>query len=369
MSNSHITVTSPLLPPLDELRVLLDEVWRSRIITNQGIFHDRLESELASYLKIPALSLMTNGTMALMCALFSLDIKGEIITTPYSFAATVHAIHLCGLKPVFVDIEPDTCNIDTAKIEAAITPKTSAILPVHVYGIPCNTEHIDGIAKKYGLKVIYDAASAFGVEKSGSSILNRGDLSIISFHATKVYNTVEGGAVICNNGTYHNRIEYLRNFGFASETEIVMPGVNAKIDEIRSAYGLVNLRYIERAIEQRRILAQRYRKLLADVPGLSMMKELPDVKYNYAYFPVFIDTELFGETREQLYERLKAVKILCRRYFYPLLSALNPYNLESSARPDNLPIAEHKAKSVLCLPIHQGLTLYDVEYIVGIIRR
>ena len=368
MSKHRITVMSPLLPPKDELGILLDEIWESRIITNQGIFHDTLESKLSSYLKVPALSLMTNGTSALICAIRSLGITGEIITTPYSFAATAHAIHWCGLKPVFVDIDPNTCNIDPNKIEAAITSKTSAILPVHVYGQPCDTEQIEKIARNYGLKVIYDAAHAFGVEERGESILNRGDISIVSFHATKVYNTIEGGAIICKDKMLRKQIEYLRNFGFEDEISIVMPGINAKMDELRSAYGLVNLRYVSQAIEKRRELANRYRELLTDMPGLSLMRELPDVKYNYAYFPVFIDAGSFGMTRDQLYTLLTKSGILCRRYFYPLISSFNLYNLELSARTTNLTVAAFKAESVLCLPLHQELTFDDIEYIIRTIK-
>ena len=338
------------------------------MVTNQGVFHDKLETELSSYLNVPALSLVANGTAALICAIRALGITGEVITTPYSFVATAHAIHFCGLKPVFVDIDPVTCNLDPSKIEAAITSETSAILPVHVYGVPCDTERIGEIAKNHDLKVIYDAAHAFGVEKFGRSILHSGDISTLSFHATKVYNTVEGGAVICNNSILQKQIAYFRNFGFEDETSVVMPGVNAKMDELRAAYGLVNLRYVKQAIEKRRALTYRYRELLADIPGISFMHEMQGIKYNYAYFPIFIDVGLLGITRDQLYELLKSSGIYCRRYFYPLITSFEPYNRAVSAQASNLPVAISKADSVLCLPLHQELTLDDIGYIVKAIK-
>ncbi|MEZ3590312.1 MAG: DegT/DnrJ/EryC1/StrS family aminotransferase, partial [Muribaculaceae bacterium] len=320
-----ITVTSPLLPNLDEFHSMLKEIWDAKWITNNGRFHRQLEKELAAYLKVPYISLFTNGTLPLITALQALRITGEVITTPYSFVATTHSLWWNGIKPVFVDINPETCNIDPAKIEAAITPRTTAIMPVHCYGRPCDTKAIKEIADKYGLRVIYDAAHAFGVEVDGKSLLADGDMSTLSFHATKVYNTIEGGALVMHDEETKRRIDYLKNFGFAGETEVVAPGINGKMDEMRSAYGLLNLRQVDAAIDARRRVAKAYREALCDVPGIRMFDDIPGVRHNYSYFPVFIDAERYGMTRDELYFKLRDANILGRRYFYPLISTFSTY--------------------------------------------
>jgi dTDP-4-amino-4,6-dideoxygalactose transaminase len=364
---SPITVTSPLLPPLEEFLPYLEDIWKRKWITNSGYYHQELEKTLCEYLKVPYISLFTNGTLPLMVALQALRITGEVITSPYSFVATTHALWWNGITPVFVDVEEETGNLDPEKIEAAITPKTTAIMPVHVYGNPCDTERIQTIADKYGLKVIYDAAHAFGVEKNGVSILTVGDMATLSFHATKAYNTVEGGALVCHDEATKKRIDYLKNFGFAGETEVVMPGINGKMDEIRSAYGLLNLRYVDRAIEKRKTVAQQYRQALQEVPGIRCMEDIPGVKHNYSYFPVFINQENYGISRDELYNRLKAKNIYGRRYFYPLISAFSPYRGLDSAKPDNLPVATKLADSVICLPMYHGLTKNEVGRIVTLL--
>lgn len=367
MSKDKITVTSPLLPNLDEFHSLLKEIWNSKWITNNGSFHKRLESELASYLKVPFVSLFTNGTLPLITALQALRITGEVITTPYSFVATTHALWWNGIKPVFIDIDLQTGNIAPDKIEAAITSKTTAIMPVHVYGKPCDTRKIQDIANKYGLKVIYDAAHAFGVEVSGESILNAGDMSTLSFHATKVYNTIEGGALVMHDEETKKRIDYLKNFGFAGETEVVAPGINSKMDEMRAAYGLLNLRQVDAAIEARHQVAIKYREGLRDVDGISFMEDMPGVKHNYSYFPIFVDAEKYGMTRDELYFKMKEAKVLGRRYFYPLISEFATYcGLPSSSR-DNLPNAHKMADSVICLPMHHELGVEEIKRILELI--
>lgn len=362
--NSQITVTSPLLPDLNEFHSLLQQIWDSKWITNNGNFHHQLETALADYLKVPYLSLFTNGTLPLITALQALRIQGEVITTPYSFVATTHAIWWNGLTPVFVDIDPATGNIDPDKIEAAITPRTTAIMPVHVYGKPCDVERIDAIAKKYNLKVIYDAAHAFGVEIGGRSIMEWGDLSTLSFHATKVYNTVEGGAMICHSKEMKEQIDNLKNFGFRNETTVVAPGINSKMDEIRAAYGLLNLQQVDKAIEARHQVAIRYREALRDVKGISFFDDLPNVRHNYSYFPIFVDAEQYGMTRDELYQKMKDNNVLGRRYFYPLISTFSPYNKYPSAVPTNLPNATRKADQVICLPMHHALTEADVTKVL-----
>ena len=364
MKNKQITVTSPLLPNLEEFGVLLKQIWESKWITNNGSFHKQLEKELAEYLKVPYVSLFTNGTLPLLTALQALRITGEVITTPYSFVATTHCIWWNGCKPVFVDIDPLTGNIDPDKIEAAITPKTTAIMPVHVYGKPCDTNRIQNIADKYGLKVIYDAAHAFGVELNGDSILNAGDMSTLSFHATKVYNTLEGGALVMHDEVTKKRIDYLKNFGFVGETEVVAPGINSKVDEVRAAYGLLNLKQVDAAIEARRQVAIKYREALRDVKGITFMDDMPGVKHNYSYCPIFIDAELFGYTRDEVYFKMKEQNILGRRYFYPLISDCSTYRGLPSAAPENLPNAHRMANSVICLPMHDGLDNNDIERIL-----
>lgn len=360
----QITVTSPLLPSLDEFNALLKEIWESKWITNNGSFHKQLEKELAVYLKVPFISLFTNGTLPLITALQALRITGEVITTPYSFVATTHSLWWNGIKPVFVDVDPSNCGLDPNKIEAAITPKTTAIMPVHCYGKPCDTKAIQEIADKYGLKVIYDAAHAFGVEVDGESILNAGDMSTLSFHATKVYNTIEGGALVMHDEKTKRRIDYLKNFGFAGETTVVAPGINSKMDEMRAAYGILNLRQVDAAIEARQKVAQRYREALRDVPGITYFDDMPGVRHNYSYFPIFIDAEKFGKTRDELYFEMKEANVLGRRYFYPLISEFSTYRGLPSATKENLPEAYKLADTVLCLPMHHALSEDDIERVL-----
>ena len=360
-----ITVTSPLLPNLEEFNELLKDIWDSKWITNNGSYHKKLEAALAEYLKVPYVSLFTNGTLPLITALQALRISGEVITTPYSFVATTHSLWWNGIKPVFVDIDPATGNIDPDRIEAAITPKTTAIMPVHVYGKPCDTKRIQEIADNYGLKVIYDAAHAFGVEVDGESILNAGDLSTLSFHATKVYNTIEGGAMVMKDEQTKKRIDYLKNFGFANETTVVGPGINSKMDEIRSAYGLLNLRQVDDAIEKRHQVAIRYREALRDVEGITFWDDMPGVRHNYSYFPIFVDAKVFGVSRDELYFKMREQGVLGRRYFYPLISDFTTYRGLPSATKENLPNAHRMANSVICLPMHHQLSEEDVERILN----
>jgi len=369
MYSKTITVTSPLLPNLDDFHKMLQDIWESKWITNNGSYHKQLEQALAEYLKVPYVSLFTNGTLPLITALQALRITGEVITTPYSFVATTHALWWNGIKPVFVDIDWKTGCIDPNKIEAAITPKTTAIMPVHVYGKPCDTEAIQQIADKYGLKVIYDAAHAFGVEVNGESILNAGDMSTLSFHATKVYNTIEGGAMVMHDEKTKARIDYLKNFGFAGETEVVAPGINSKMDEMRSAYGLLNLRQVDAAIEARHQVAIKYREALRNVDGIEFWDDLPGVKHNYSYFPIFVHQKTYGMTRDDLYFKMKEQGILGRRYFYPLISDFTPYRGLPSATKENLPVATEMAREVICLPMHHALTNEDIDRILSCIMR
>ena len=364
MNKDIITVTSPLLPNRDEFTESLKEIWESKWITNNGQFHQKLEAALAEYLKVPYISLFTNGTLPLLTALQALRITGEVITTPYSFVATTHALWWNGIKPVFVDIDPSTGNIDPQKIEAAITPRTTAILPVHVYGKPCDTEAIQTIADKYGLKVIYDAAHAFGVEVNGESLLNAGDMSTLSFHATKVFNTIEGGAMVMHDEKTKQRIDYLKNFGFANEVEVVGPGINSKMDEIRSAYGLLNLKQVDDAIAARQKVAIAYRNALRDVEGISFWDDMPGVRHNYSYFPIFVDAEKYGMTRDELYMKMKEQGVWGRRYFYPLISEFSTYRGLESSRPENLPKAHKLADTVICLPMHHKLCEEEVYKII-----
>lgn len=363
-----ITVTSPLLPSLDDFMPYLQDIWNRKWLTNNGHYHQELEKALCEYLKVPYISLFTNGTLPLITALQALRITGEVITTPYSFVATTHSLWWNGIKPVFVDIDPVTGNLDPDKIEAAITPRTTAIMPVHVYGQPCDTKRIQEIADKYGLKVIYDAAHAFGVEVNGESILNAGDMSTLSFHATKVYNTIEGGALVMHDEATKKRIDYLKNFGFANETTVVAPGINSKMDEVRSAYGLLNLKQVDAAIEARHKVADQYREALRNVPGIRFMEDIPGVRHNYSYFPIFIDAEKYGMTRDELYFKMKENNVLGRRYFYPLISEFSTYRGLESARLENLPMATRLADSVICLPMYQDLLEVDVDKIIKIVN-
>ena len=369
MNKDKILVTSPLLPDLDEFNEMLKEIWSNKWITNNGSFHKRLESALCDYLRVPYISLFTNGTLPLLTALQALRISGEVITTPYSFVATTHSLWWNGIKPVFVDIDPATGGIDPDRIEEAITPKTTAIMPVHVYGKPCRTKEIQAIADKYGLRVIYDAAHAFGIEVDGKSILNEGDMSTLSFHATKVYNTIEGGALVMHDEKTKQRIDYLKNFGFAGETEVVAPGINGKMDEMRSAYGLLNLRQVDNAIEKRHQVAIRYREDLRPVEGIGFWDDMPGVRHNYSYFPIFVDANKYGMTRDELYFKMKEQGIIGRRYFYPLISDFSTYRGLPSAGHDNLPKATKMAESVICLPMHHELSEEDIERTINCILR
>lgn len=367
MENKQITVTAPLMPDLDEFNVLLKEIWDSQWVTNNGSFHQQLEKELCNYLKVPFISLFTNGTLPLLTALQALNVTGEVITTPYSFVATTHSIWWNGCTPVFVDIDPVTGNIDPAKIESAITPRTTAIMPVHVYGNPCDTAAIQAVADRHGLKVIYDAAHAFGVEVGGESILKAGDMSTLSFHATKVYNTLEGGALVVHDEQTKKKIDFLKNFGFAGETEVVAPGINSKMDEVRAAYGIINLRQVDRAIELRRETVCKYREALASVKGIAMMDEMSGIRHNYSYFPIFVDDMVFGMSRDELYCRMRERNVLGRRYFYPLISEFAPYSNLASASKENLPNAHKMADSVICLPLHHDLSEDDVARVLDVI--
>ena len=362
-----IYVTQPSLPELEEFIPYLKQIWDNKILTNNGPMHQQLERELASFLGIPYISLFANGTLALVTALQALRITGEVITTPYSFVATTHSLWWNNIKPVFADIEPKFGNIDPDKIEAAITPKTTAIMPVHVYGNPCHVEQIQKIADIYGLKLIYDAAHAFGVKYKGGSILNYGDLSILSFHATKVFNTFEGGAIISHDSATKQRIDYLKNFGFAGETTIMAPGINSKMNEVQAAMGLLQLKSFEGSIEKRKTVADTYRELLKGIQGIAMLSEPEDTISNYAYFPIFVNEKEYGMSRDQLYEKLKQNNIYGRRYFYPLISEFSMYkDLESSAQ-NNLPIAHKIANKVICLPIYSELEIKDIKKVANII--
>lgn len=363
-----IYVTQPYLPPLREFIPYLEDIWESKWLTNMGKYHQQFEEVLANYLGVKYVSLFTNGTLALITALQALRITGEVITTPYSFVATTHALHWNGITPVFCDIESDYCNIDPNKIEALITPKTTAILPVHVYGNPCQVDKIGKIADRYGLKVIYDACHAFGVKINGKSILNYGDLSILSFHATKVFTTFEGGAIICHDEKMKKRIDYLKNFGFADEVTVIGPGINAKMNEFQAALGLLQLKHFDKVIERRKKIYLLYKQNLKNVRGIRILNEIPGVKHNYAYFPIFINEREFGKSRDEVYEELKRHNIYTRRYFYPLISQFSTYRGLQSSSPENLINAEKISKEILCLPFYDGLKLKDVEFITNIIK-
>ena len=430
--NDQILVTSPLLPDLKEFNQYLEQIWESKWITNNGSFHQQLEKALAEYLGVEYISVFTNGTLPLITALQALGLtKGEVITTPYSFVATSHSIWWNQLTPVFVDIEEESCGMDPAKIEAAITPNTVAIMPVHCYGRPCKTDEIDAIAKKHGLKVIYDAAHAFGVKlkapsvspergESGwqtadpalyeilsanaqenrnnptqaedvvskikdrlahrsplsgepegagawKSILDFGDVSTLSFHATKVYNTIEGGALVCHSAEMKHQIDNLKNFGFRGEVTVEAPGINGKMDEVRAAYGLLNLKQVDAAIEARKKVADAYRAALKDVKGIRYFDDMAGVRHNYSYFPIFVDAEQYGMTRDELYEKMKAANVYGRRYFYPLITAFDPYKDYPSAAPENLPVATKIANQVICLPMHHALTDEDISRVLDCI--
>lgn len=369
ISEKNIFVTQPCLPPVQEYVEYLQRIWNSKWLTNNGPLHQELESQLVAYLGVPYISLFSNGTLALISALQALNITGEVITTPFSFVATTHALWWNKIKPVFVDVEPEFLNMDPEKIEAAITAETKAILPVHVYGNPCYTDQIEKIAQKYGLHVIYDAAHAFGVKVNGQSVLNAGDLSILSFHATKVFSTIEGGAVVCHSEQMKRRLDNLKNFGFRGEVDIEEPGINGKMNEFQAAYGLLQLKYIEGHISRRKELSELYRKMLNGVAGISYMNETDSVQYSYTYFPVLINKDLFGQSRDEVYQELKKHHIFTRRYFYPLISNLEPYKILPFANPENLLNANRLAEEVLCLPLFVELTDEDVVNICRILLK
>jgi dTDP-4-amino-4,6-dideoxygalactose transaminase len=369
MKKLNIYVTQPFLPPLEEFIPYLQKIWDSHILTNGGPFHQELEQKLCEYLGVKYISLFSNGTLALVTALQALRITGEVITTPYSFVATTHALWWNNIKPVFVDIEPDTFNIDPEKIESAITPQTTAILPIHVYGNPCNVQKIKKIADAYGLKVIYDACHTFGVTIKGNSVLNFGDLSVMSFHATKVYNTFEGGAIVCHDEATKKRIDNLKNFGFVNETTVVTPGINAKMNEVQAAMGLLQLKYIDALIGKRKQITEQYRNLLKNIEGINFMEDIPDVKHCYSYFPIFINKNKYGKTRDEVYEGIKCKNIYGRRYFYPLISQLPTYMGLDSAHPGKMPIAERVTEQVICLPLYPDLDLLIINQICNILKK
>ncbi len=367
-TDNNVYVTSPSLPPLDAFVASLEKIWESKRLTNNGPFHQEFEAALAEYLGVPYVSLFCNGMMALQVGLQALKITGEVITTPYSFPATTHAIYWNHCTPVFCDIDPDTCNIDPAKIESLITPKTTCIMPVHVYGTPCDTNEIQRIADIYGLKVFYDAAHTFGAKLNGESLCSFGDLSMLSFHATKVFNTIEGGALVTSDPKLKQRIDYLKNFGFAGETTVVAPGSNGKMNEIQAAYGLLQLKSVDNEIEKRRNLAAIYHQKLEGIPGLRLLSPSVDVVSNGAYFPVFIDADAFGRTRDEVYFALREKGVYGRRYFYPLISAFPAYRGLASASPEHLAAAVEVSSRVICLPLFSELPLEAIDVIVSVIE-
>ncbi|MGX5775969.1 DegT/DnrJ/EryC1/StrS family aminotransferase [Methylorubrum zatmanii] len=363
-AEAPVYVTRPFLPPLEEFEPLLREIWRTRILTNGGPFHRELEARLAAHLGVPQVALFNNATTALIVALRALELSGEVITTPYSFVATSHALMWSGLTPVFIDIDPDTLNLDPARIEAAITPRTRAILPVHCYGRPCDVEAITAIADRHGLKVIYDAAHAFGVRHRGGSVLNHGNLSVLSFHATKVFNTFEGGAIVCADPAMKDRIDKLKNFGFEDETSVSGVGLNGKMSELNAAFGLVQLRHIDTALAGRRAVDAAYREGLRDIPGIRCLDAAEEGAANYAYFPILVGPD-HPIDRDALYDALKRDGIHARRYFSPLISDFPAYRTLPSADRRHLPAAAMAADQVLCLPIYPDLDPGTVARIIG----
>lgn len=363
MAKNPIFVTQPFLPPLDEFIPYLEKIWDNKILTNNGPFHKQLEQALCNYLGVEHLALFANGTLALLTALQALRIRDEVITTPYSFVATAHALLWNNIKPVFVDVDPKTCNLDPTKIEDAITPKTTAIVAVHCYGNPCAVEKIQQIADIYGLKVIYDAAHAFGVNHQGHSILRHGDLSVLSFHATKVFNTFEGGAIICPDAKTKERIDFLKNFGFANEVTVMAPGINGKMSEVNAAFGLLQLRYIDNALQRRKEIETLYRQALSEIPGVSLLPIPEQTLANSAYMPILIN-ENAGQNRDAVYYAMKTAGIHGRRYFYPLISDMPMYRRLASAKRENLPVARNISQRVICLPIHPGLSDAQVMRVV-----
>lgn len=363
-----VYVTKPLLPPLEDFIPYLEKIWSNQILTNGGPFHQQLEKALCEYLGVQHLALFSNGTLALVTALQALRITGEVITTPYSFVATAHSLLWNGIKPVFVDIHPDTLNLDPTRIEAAITPQTTAIMPVHCYGHPCDVEAIQKIADNYNLKVIYDAAHAFGVKCHCGSVLNHGDLSVLSFHATKVFNTFEGGAIICPDAKTKQRIDHLKNFGFVDETTVVAPGINGKMSELNAAFGMLQLKHVDEALAKRKAIDAGYRKALQDVSGIRCLQDAGEQVANYSYFPVLVEAD-YPLSRDALYQKLKDSNIFARRYFYPLITDFPMYRGMPSAHRENLPVATAAAQKVLCLPIYPALTVQDQQRIISIVLR
>jgi dTDP-4-amino-4,6-dideoxygalactose transaminase len=361
-----IPVTQPYLPPLDEFLPYLEEIWERKWVTNNGMFHQRLEHELCEYLGVEHLSLFSNGTLALITALQAMKITGEVITTPFSFVATTHALHWNGIRPVFADIDPVSLNLDPAKIEAAITPQTTAILPVHVYANPCDVERIEAIADTYGLRVLYDAAHAFGVRIGERSILEYGDMSVLSFHGTKVFNTFEGGAIVCRDAKTKRRIDNLKNFGFVDETTVVAPGINGKMNEVQAAFGVLQLQHMGRVNTERARIDARYRSALQNIRGLTLHETRESSTRNFAYFPILVTPE-FGVSRDDLYEELRTHQIAARRYFHPLISEFPMYRGLPSAGAHNLPVASMISRQVLCLPIYPALEPADQERIIEIV--
>ena len=367
-AKNPVYVTVPSLPPLAEFIPYLEKIWASKWLTNNGQFHQQLEAALADYLGVKYVSVFTNGMIALQTGMHALRITGEVITTPFTFVATTHAIHLNGCTPVFCDIEPDTFTLDPDKVESLITPHTTAILPVHVYGNPCRHEKIQAIAETYGLKLFYDAAHVFGVRKDGVSVANWGDLSMLSFHATKVFNICEGGALVTNDATLKKHIDFLRNFGFQDEVTVPVPGSNGKVDEMRSAFGLLQLKHVDNEIAKRQQVALFYREQLSGIPGIRIFHDLPGVHHNYGYFPILVDAAVYGCTRDELYEKFKANGIFARRYFHPLCSQFPTYRSLPSVLHGDLQVAEKTAREVLCLPIYAELDAKTLDRIVAILR-
>ena len=364
--NKPIYVTQPNLPPLAEFIPYLEKIWQNKILTNGGPFHQQLEAALCSYLGVPHLSLFANGTLALVTALQALRVTGEVITTPYSFVATSHSLLWNGIKPVFVDIDPDTLNLDPLKIEAAVTPHTTAIMPVHCYGQPCDVDAIQKIADNYNLRVIYDAAHAFGVRDKNGSVLNHGDLSVLSFHATKVFNTFEGGAIVCPDAKTKTRIDQLKNFGYVDEITVVAPGINGKMSEINAAFGLLQLEHLDEALAQRQAIDAIYRQELEGVKGIRCLHDAGGKVANHSYFPILVQPD-YPLRRDALYDMLKEHGIFARRYFYPLISDFPMYRGMPSAQHSNLPVAAAASAKVLCLPIYPALSHDDVKRIAGLI--
>ena len=362
-----IYVTQPSLPPLAEFMPYLEAIWANKILTNGGPFHQQLEKALCDYLGVKHLALFSNGTLGLVTALQALRVTGEVITTPYSFVATAHSLLWNGIKPVFVDVDPNTLNLDPAKIEAAITPHTTAIMPVHCYGHPCDVGAIQKIADNYNLKVIYDAAHAFGVQDDGGSVLRHGDLSVLSFHATKVFNTFEGGAIICPDAKTKQRIDHLKNFGFVDEVTVVAPGINGKMSEINAAFGMLQLQHVDEALAKRKSIDAAYREALRNVPGIRCLQDAGEQVANYSYFPLLVEAD-YPLSRDALYQKLKDNNIYARRYFYPLITDFPMYRGMPSAQRENLPVATAAAQKVICLPIYPNLTAHDLQRVVRIVQ-